>query len=105
MKMGTKLQYSCQLKKQNLHGPTYKGGLEMKFLWYVGEIVGFPSDSAVKNRPAMQETQETWVRFLGWEDPLEEGMETLSKILAWKIPRTEEPGKLQSIRLQTVRQN
>ena len=58
----------------------------MKFLWYVGEIVGFPSDSAVKNRPAMQETQETWVRFLGWEDPLDEGMATNSGILAWRIP-------------------
>ena len=36
----------------------------------------------VKNSPAMQ---ETWVRFLGWEDPLEEGMATHSKILAWRI--------------------
>ena len=39
----------------------------------------------------MQETEETRVRFLGWEDPLEEGMATLSNILAWKISRTEEP--------------
>ena len=75
----------------------------MKFLWYVGEIVGFPSDSAVKNRPAMQETQETWVRFLGWEDPLEEGMAAHSSILAWRIPRTEEPGGLQSMGSQRVR--
>ena len=48
----------------------------------------------VKNPPAMQ---ETWVRTLGWEDPLEEGMATHSSILAWRIPRTEEPGGLQSM--------
>ena len=45
----------------------------------------------VKNLPAMWETQ---VRSLGWEDPLEKGMATHSSILAWKIPRTEEPGGL-----------
>ena len=45
----------------------------------------------------MQETKETRVRSLGWEDPLEEGMATHSSILAWKIPWTEEPGGLQSI--------
>ena len=42
----------------------------------------------------MQETQETQVRLLGWEDPLEEEMATLSSILAWRIPWTEEPGRL-----------
>ena len=47
----------------------------------------------VKNLSAIR---ETWVRFLGWEDPLEKGMATHSNILAWKIPRTEEPGGLQS---------
>ena len=52
---------------------------------------GFPGGSPVKNPPAMQEMQETWVRFLGWEDPLEEGMEIHSSILARKIPWTEEP--------------
>ena len=41
--------------------------------------------------------QETWVRSLGWEDPLEEGMATHSSILAWRIPWTEEPGGLQSM--------
>ena len=51
-------------------------------------MMGFPSGSAVKNRPAMQETQVTWVRFLSWEDPLEEGMATHSSILAWRIPRS-----------------
>ena len=40
----------------------------------------------------MQEMQETWVRSLGREDPLEEGMATYSSALAWRIPWTEEPG-------------
>ena len=44
----------------------------------------------------MQETQETWVRYLGWEDPLEEGMATHYNILTWRIPWTEEPDGLQS---------
>ena len=54
----------------------------------------------VKNPPAMQ---ETLVQLLGWEDSLEEGIETLSSILAWRIPWTEEPGRLQSMGLQRVR--
>ena len=52
---------------------------------------GFPGGSVVKNLPAKQ---ETWVRFLGWEDPLEKGMATQSSILAWEISWTEEPGGL-----------
>ena len=48
----------------------------------------------VKNLPAMK---ETWVRFLGWEDPLEKEMATHSSILAWRIPWTEESGRLQSM--------
>ena len=51
----------------------------------------------------MQETQETRVQFLGWEDPLEEGMATPVSILAWKIPWTEEPGGLQFMGLQRVK--
>ena len=50
----------------------------------------------------MQETQETWVQFLVWEDPLEDEMATHSSILAWKIPRTEEPRGLLSMGLQKV---
>jgi len=45
----------------------------------------------------MQEILETWVQFLGQEDPLQEGMATHSSILAWEIPWTEEPGRLQSM--------
>ena len=58
---------------------------------------GFPGGSVVKDPPAVQETQEMWVRSLGWEAPLEEGMATCSSIFAWRIPWTEEPGGLQSI--------
>ena len=54
----------------------------------------------VKNRPAKQ---ETWVQSLGWEDSLEDGMTTHSSILAWRIPWTEEPGRLQSMGSQRVR--
>ena len=53
----------------------------------------------LKNLPAMQETQ---VRSLGQEGPLEEGLETHSSILAWRIPGMEEPGGLLSMGLQTV---
>ena len=55
----------------------------------------------VKNLPAMQETQ---VQSLGWEDPLEKGTATHSSILVWRISRTEEPGRLQSVRLQSLTQ-
>ena len=55
--------------------------------------MSFPSGSAVKNLPAMQ---ETWVRSLGQKDPLEEEIATHSNILAWKISWTEEPDGLQS---------
>ena len=51
----------------------------------------------IKNLLVMQETQ---VQSLGWEDPLEEEMATHSGILAWRIPWTEEPGRLQSMGLQ-----
>ena len=50
-----------------------------------------------KNLPAMQEMPETWFQALGWEDPLEEEMATLSSILPWGIPWTEELGGPQSM--------
>ena len=64
-----------------------------------GEGIGYlfqyswasPVAQLVKNLPAMQ---ETWVRSLGWEDLLEKGKATHSSILAWRIPWTEEPGRL-----------
>ena len=51
----------------------------------------------VKNLPAVQ---ETWVRSLDWEDPLQKGMTTYSSTVAWRTPWTEEPGVLQSTGLQ-----
>ena len=51
----------------------------------------------VKNPPIMQETQEKQVQSLGQEDPLEKKMATHSSVLAWEIPWTEEPGRLQSM--------
>ena len=54
----------------------------------------------VKNLPAVQ---ETWVQSLVSEDPLGKGMATHSSILAWRIPLTEEPGGLQSMRSQRIR--
>ena len=57
---------------------------------------------SVKNLPAVQESQ---VRSLGWEDPLEKGMATHSNNLAWRIPWTEEPGGLQSTGSEKVRQD
>ena len=53
----------------------------------------------IKNLSAIQETQ---VQSLGWEDPLEKGMATHSRVLVWRIPWTEEPGGLQSMGSQTV---
>ena len=55
---------------------------------------GFPGSSVVKNSSAMR---ETWVRSLGWEDPLGKGKATDSSIVAWRIPRTEEPGRLHEV--------
>ena len=54
----------------------------------------------VKNLPAVQETQ---VQSMGWEDPLKKEMATHSSILAWGIPWTEEPGRLQFVEYQRVR--
>ena len=56
----------------------------------------------VKNLPAMW---EMWVQSLGWEEPLEKEMATHSSTLAWKIPRMEEPSRLQSVESQRVGHN
>ena len=63
--------------------------------------IGFPG-SVVKNLPAIQETQEIWVRSLGWDNPLEEEMATHSSILALEISWTQDPGGLQSMVLLRV---
>ena len=59
----------------------------------------------VKDHLPMQEMQETRVQSLGLEDPLEKEMATHSSILAWRTPCTEEPGRLQSMGSQSVRQD
>ena len=64
--------------------------------------MGFLAAQMVKNPPAMQ---ETWVRSLGREDPLEKGMATHSSIPTWRVPVTEEPSRLQSMGLQRVEHN
>ena len=79
----------------------------MYFIFYdfgkkKNECKAFLVAQMVKNLPMMQ---ETWVQSLGQEDPLEEKMTPTSSILAWEIPGTEEPGKLQSTGLQRVGQD
>ena len=59
----------------------------------------FPGTKSIKNLPAVQ---ETWVRSLDQEDPLDKDMATHSSSVAWRIPWTEEPGRLQSMGLQRV---
>ena len=64
-----------------------------------GRVTELTCDSVVKNLPAMQ---ETYVQFLGQEDPMEKEMATHSSIFAWRIPWTEEPGGLRSVGSQRV---
>ena len=68
-------------------------------------VKGFPNGLDIKNLPAVQETQKTWVWSQGWEDPPEKEMATHSSILAWKITWTEEPGGQLFTGLQRVRHN
>ena len=63
-----------------------------------GEVASLMAQM-VKNLPAMW---ETWVLSMGQEDPLEKGIATHSRILAWRIPWTEEPGGLRAMGLQRV---
>ena len=74
----------------------------MNSVWPIS-FKGFSGGSVVKNLPAMQEPQETQIQSLCLEDPLVEEMATHSSILAWRIPWTEEPGRLQSMGLQRIR--
>jgi len=90
MKSGT------QYQSLEIHYPGRWFGGKLLFFWKTpwdptAEERGFPGGSAVKNSPAMQETR---VRSLGQEDPLEEGMAIHSSILAWRITWAEEPGGL-----------
>ena len=82
------------------------GQSKVKCRFSIGQGLGAPKPfqvaQMVNNLPAMW---ETWVQSLGWEDPLKEAMATHSSILAWRIPWTEAPGRLQAMGLQRVRHN
>ena len=94
-----KIHWTCQkfelasLKKLLKRQARDWGKMFTKYVCAI-HTMGFPVAQMVKNLPAIQ---ETWVRSLGWEDPLQKRMATHSSILAWKIPWTEEPRRLQSM--------
>ena len=96
-----KLLYFCPLKLIKQMAPCSSQSPAEKV--FTKPFKTSPKDSLVaqmvKNPPAKQ---EIWVRSLGRADPLEKGMATHSRILAWRIPWTEEPGGLQSMGLQRV---
>ena len=69
----------------------------------VSDLAAFPGNLVAQMVKNLSSMQETWVRSLGQEDPLEKEMATQSSNLAWIIPWTEEPGSLQSMVLQRVR--
>ena len=104
------LSYSSStLNSQIILSPLGDFNYYLKIRWfsyfiyqYLSYNSGFPTGSVVKHPHAMQELQEMQVQCLHQEDPLEEGMATHSSVLAWRIPRTEEPGRLQSIGSQRV---
>ena len=97
------------LRSRHLAGVTYPSqqgnppflGLHPFFILIIATM-GFPGGSAAKILPAMQEPQETWVRSLGREDPLEKGVATHSSVPVWRIPWRKEPGGLQSMGLRRV---
>jgi len=66
------------------------------------QVWGFPGGSVIKNPPANARNMGS---ILSWEDPLEEKMATHSNILVWRVPWTEEPGRLQSMGLKRVGHN
>ena len=74
----------------------------LMFKWHLSQPRTSLVAQTVKNLPEMQ---ETLVRPLCWEDPLEKGMATHSSVLTWKIPWTEEPGRLQSVGSQGIGHN
>ena len=96
---GTPLQYSCLEKpmdggawRATVHGVAKSWTRLSDFTHFTCTWASLVTWTG-KNPPAMEETR---VWSLGWEDPLEKGMATHSSILAWRIPWTEEPGRLQS---------
>ena len=92
MNLGLAIQSEISQKEKNKYG----------ILTHIYGIWASLVAHTVKRLPAVQETS---VRSLGWEDPLEKEMATYSSTLAWKIPWTEEPGRLQSMGLQRAGHN
>ena len=91
---------------QSLDGLTWEVRLFMEriYTYLVTNIFyhGFPQWLSYKKSTFNEKSQETGVQSLGWEDPLEKEMATHFSVLAWRIPWTEEPGGLQSMRSQRV---
>ena len=93
----------------NQFGSIYVQSFENGSLLFMRDFTSgqlcFPGGGSDKNGWTIQDMQETQISSLGQEDPLEEGIVTYSRILAWRIPWTEESGGLQFIRSQRVRQD
>ena len=96
-KCGSGLSWKKLGKMLNDERPTLKVGKS--------SLKGFSGVSAVKKPPAVQEQKEMQVPPLDQEEPLEQEMATHSSILAWRIPRTEEPGGVQSMGSQRIRRD
>ena len=94
-RLGTKIKYSEGVN------PGHLLLSEQKFV-HRGILCITWASLVAQRLKCLPAVRETWVRFLGWEDPLEKEMATHSSILAWRIPWTEEPGGLQSMALQRV---
>ena len=92
----TSAAHILKLKPYRESQPGPCAGMMCKFMKCT-IVLGFPGGSVIRNLHAMQETQ---VQSQGREDPLVKGMATHSSILDWRIPWTEEPGRLQSMRSQ-----
>ena len=84
------LEWVAMLSSRGFFQP--RDRIQISFI--AGRFFTIRATRMLKNPPAVR---ETWVRFLGREDPLEEGMATHSSILDWRIPWTEDPGRLQSM--------
>ena len=82
------------VEKHQGHRGNKVGPWQLLFCYFAGSVQSFPAGAVVRHLPAKQ---EMWVRSLGGEDPLEKEATVHSSILSWGIPRTEEPGGLQSM--------
>ena len=97
---GYTVKYWYKTGYEDLHLPYFISNHNKLFIKLHWWHWAFLLAQAVKKPPAIC---ETWVLSLGWEDPLEEPMATHSSILTWRIPQTEEPGRLQSVEQQRVK--